>query len=31
MSNIIQAPCGLRLDGNNFSVEKNSSGGAFDK
>lgn len=27
MSNIIQAPCGLRLDGNNFSVEKNSSGG----
>lgn len=29
MSNIIQAPCGLRLDGNNFSVEKNSSGGGI--
>lgn len=27
MSNIIQAPCGLRLDGNNFSVEENSGVG----
>lgn len=31
MSNIIQAPCGLRLDGNNFSVKENSGGGVFNK
>lgn len=30
MSNIIQAPCGLRLDGNSFNVKENS-GGVFDK